>query len=174
MVNLMSKGVTGTQKVGGTGTYKFIKAICSKKNVTPLPPALPSFGSVRSATGTWKEGSTDPTDIVWSVSGIDDFWEFIFLDYNVEWWMVHAKSKSKKYISFFQKWSNLHERTVIGWIKRKTKFHILPIFMFRVMVILIILWRHFVIWSCVLCKIKIQFIFSEVVKFIWKKIYIFL
>ena len=33
-----------------------------------------------------------------------------------------------------QKWLNLHERTAIGWLKRKTKFQIFPIFIFRVMV----------------------------------------
>ena len=34
---------------------------------------------------------------------------------------------------FFQQWSNLHDRTAIGWIKRKTKFQIFPIFIFWVM-----------------------------------------
>ena len=36
---------------------------------------------------------------------------------------------------FLQKWSNLHERSGIGWIERKIKFHIFSIFIFRVMVI---------------------------------------
>ena len=36
---------------------------------------------------------------------------------------------------FFQKFSNLHERSGIGWIKRKTKFPIFVIFIFRVLVI---------------------------------------
>ena len=40
---------------------------------------------------------------------------------------------------FFQKWSNLHERSGIGWIERKIKFQIFPIFIFRIMVI----FRHF-------------------------------
>ena len=34
---------------------------------------------------------------------------------------------------FFQKFSNLLERSGIGWIERKTKFQIFPIFIFRVM-----------------------------------------
>ena len=34
---------------------------------------------------------------------------------------------------FFQKWSNLQERSGIGWIQRKNKFQIFPIFIFRVM-----------------------------------------
>ena len=33
---------------------------------------------------------------------------------------------------FFQKWSNLHERSGIGLIERKTKFQIFPIFIFRI------------------------------------------
>ena len=36
-------------------------------------------------------------------------------------------------IFFFQNWSNLHDRSGIGWIERKTKFQI---FNFRVMVII--------------------------------------
>ena len=41
----------------------------------------------------------------------------------------------KNPIFFFQMCSNLHERCGIGWIKRKIKFQIFPIFIFRVMVI---------------------------------------
>ena len=43
---------------------------------------------------------------------------------------LHAFNKEKN----SQKWSNLH---VIGWIKRKTKFLICPIFIFRVIDILV-------------------------------------
>ena len=32
-----------------------------------------------------------------------------------------------------QKWSNLHWRSGVGWIERKIKFQIFPIFIFRVM-----------------------------------------
>ena len=38
----------------------------------------------------------------------------------------------------FQKCSNLHERSRIGWTERKTKFPIFAIFIFRIMVIFVI------------------------------------
>ena len=41
----------------------------------------------------------------------------------------HATLNSKK-IYFFQKWSNLNERSGIGWIERKTKFQIFFRFLF--------------------------------------------
>ena len=47
--------------------------------------------------------------------------------------VLHATSK---YI-FFLKWSNLYDRSGIGWIERKIKFQIFPIFIFWVMVIFV-------------------------------------
>ena len=51
-------------------------------------------------------------------------------------------SKMFQYINmnifFSQKWSNLHERSGIGWIKRKPQFQIFQIFIFRVMVFFVL------------------------------------
>ena len=52
-------------------------------------------------------------------------------------------SKSKNLFFYFWKFSNSDERSAIGWIERKTKFQIFPIFIFRVMVILAtFLWKN--------------------------------
>ena len=48
-------------------------------------------------------------------------------------WIFMLQDQNLKKSIFFQKWSNLRERTAIGWVKRKTKFQIFPIFIFRVM-----------------------------------------
>jgi len=55
------------------------------------------------------------------------FGEFFFLDFDVSW--IHVSSwiffkQNKKIYIYLQKWSNLHERSGIGWIERKTKFQI--------------------------------------------------
>ena len=54
--------------------------------------------------------------------------EFLFLFFEYGFFLIKSKNNF-----FFQKWSNLHERSGIGWIQRKTKFKIFPIFIFRVM-----------------------------------------
>ena len=60
---------------------------------------------------------------------------------------ILRKKKKKDFLQnqfFFSNFWNLYERSAIGWIERKTKFQIFPIFIFRVMVIfLTFLWRHY-------------------------------
>ena len=52
---------------------------------------------------------------------------------NVKFFLLQKSSNIFK--KKMHKSSNLHERCGIGWIDRKTKFQIFPIFIFRVMVI---------------------------------------
>ena len=59
----------------------------------------------------------------------DHFWRIFFFRF----WCLKKKNWNQKKIFFLQKWSNLHERSGIGWIERKTKFQIFPIFIYRVM-----------------------------------------
>ena len=67
----------------------------------------------------------------------DHFWRNIyFFLFKKKSCMIFWNIKIKKIL---HKWSNFHERTAIGWIKRKTKFQIFPIFIYPVMVI----FRHF-------------------------------
>ena len=50
----------------------------------------------------------------------------------------YACIATSKLILFFQKWSNVHERSEIGWIERKIKFKVFSISIFRVTVIFLL------------------------------------
>ena len=51
----------------------------------------------------------------------DHFWEFFYLLF---WcWIVCMQDQNPKKNIFFQRWSNIHEKTAIGCIKIKTKFY---------------------------------------------------
>ena len=58
-------------------------------------------------------------------------------------------------LCFFFNFSKFHEKPRISWMERKTKFQILPIFIFRV---LVILWRRKIkiaeFWNLVLLSIQ--------------------
>ena len=87
---------------------------------------------------TWCDDALPPPK---SYQGLElffwDWWTLV----GTGWYQRHtrkAKLQCSVYIGFiiyfFQKWSNSHERSGIGWIERKIKFQI---FIFRVMVILV-------------------------------------
>ena len=49
------------------------------------------------------------------------------------WCCMISASPTSKNIFLFQKWSNLHQRSVIDWIERRNKFQIFLIFIFQVL-----------------------------------------